>query len=197
MTFVKISLDSMNVVWHTDDVAMEVALPSGFRMDSNDLAGRSYSKVQSFRVPQILVRMLIHGADTPSVWHEALELDADANIDVYSAPTNWPEKAKVQSEFLAAQDSHTGRAMFLYMPEQAGPYDELAPGRGMLDTEFYLPQLRIPKYSSPAYARPFVHRRNTGDTTGHSPNRARPLKLQPESEGEDWISEADRDARLA
>lgn len=118
----------LNIVWRAGDAAVELALPNGFRIDTNDLAGEFYSKVTSFRIPHASLKLLVTSNTTPSVWHEALGFVADSNIDMYSAPYNWREKAKVQSEFLATQDSHTGRAMFLYMPDQSVPYDVLAPG---------------------------------------------------------------------
>ena len=115
-------------MWHTDAAALSISLPRGLRMDSNDLAGQSHSKVQSFRVPQVILKMLLAPEAPETTWLEALELVADVNADIYSAPPNWREKARIQSEFLAAQDSHTGRAIFLYMPDQSIPYDALAPG---------------------------------------------------------------------
>ena len=47
------------------------------------------------------------------------------SLVAHSPPRN---ERWIQSEFLAAQDSHTGRAIFLYMPDQSIPYDALAPG---------------------------------------------------------------------
>ena len=211
VTFVKISLDEFNVVWHAGEAALEIALPSGFRMDTNDLAGQFYSKVSSFRVPEVRVRTLLGSDPRASVWYGAAEFNADFNIDVYSAPANWPEKAKIQSEFLATQDSQTGRAIFLYMPDQTAQYDSLAPGelywiasyllltlftgRGLLDTEFYLTQLRIPKSSS--HVSSSFSRDLTKSPDLPTPSRLYRQNLHSDSEEEEWISEADRDARIA
>lgn len=199
----------LNVVWNAGSVAVELALPRGLRLDTNDLAGQAYSKVTSFRVPSVCLKILLAANEPSGVWHEALECTADANMDIYSAPSNWREKAKIQSEFLAAQDSHTGRAIFLYMPDQSVPYDSLAPGnqthlmmhpffltiitgRGLLDTEFYIPQLRIPK---PTSSTKFTKQ---GPSLSETPNnRGARFRAYPESEEEEWISEVDRDARLA
>ena len=70
----------------------------------------------------------------------------------------------------------------------------------MLDTEFYLPQVRIPK----------PHKKTaTARTKKPEPKAANPeytpsplalprhLVNYSESDGEDYVSEADRDARLA
>ena len=58
-----------------------------------------------------------------------MSVQMDSNIDIYSAPPGWKEKAQAQTEFLVAQDSHTERVMFLYMPDQALPYDAIATGK--------------------------------------------------------------------
>lgn len=121
-------MDAANVIWLADSVALELLLPRGLRIDTNDLAGQSHGKVQSIRVPHAALRMLLANDSSTVAWSEALEFVADANIDMYSAPPGWREKARVQSEFLAEQDSHTGRAIFMYMPDQFIPYDALAPG---------------------------------------------------------------------
>lgn len=128
MTFLKIKLDEVTAVWHTQNVAVEIRLPSGFRMDSNDLAGKLYSKVTSFRVPNASMKFLLSKAVGSSDWHEAADIAFDANIDIYSAPQGWRKRAQAQAEFLAAQDGHTCRAFFLYMPDQSVPKDTLAPG---------------------------------------------------------------------
>lgn len=128
VTFLKIALDEATVVWHADNAAVEVRLPEGFRMDSNDLAGKLYSKVTSFRVPDVSVKFLLAKSPSSVEWHEAANLSCDAHIDIYTAPIGWREKAQAQAEFLAAQDGHTCRALFLYMPDETVPNDTLAPG---------------------------------------------------------------------
>ena len=212
VTFVKVSLDSFNLVWRTDTVAGELSLPSGLRVDTNDLPGQCYSKVQSIRIPQLILRVLLAEDTGSTTWYEASELVADAYIDLYSAPSNWREKAKIKREALAVQDSHTGRAMFMYMPDQSVPHDVLAPGlftfplcrtklkiskgRGYLDTEFYLPQIRIPQARTSASSS--VTRKDSPRPTKLYTHRAvYRVKTQSDSEGEGLVSDADRDARLA
>lgn len=131
VTFLKIKLDEVTAVWHAGGAVAELRLPNGFRMDSNDLAGKLYSKVTSFRVPAASVKLLLSKAIRSSEWHEAADMTLDANIDIYSAPQNWRQKAQAQAEFLAAQDGHTCRALFLYMPDQTIPTDILAPGKSL------------------------------------------------------------------
>ena len=128
MTFLKLCVNHFNLVWHVQNTAVEVALTRGLRLDSNDLAGNLYSKVTSIRVPEVAVKFLLARDVTSRDWYEAMDIALDANIDIYSAPPGWRKKAKAQAEFLAAQDGHTGRAIFLYLPDQTVPNDTLAPG---------------------------------------------------------------------
>ena len=128
MTFLKIKLDEVTAVWQAENGALELRLSHGFRMDSNDLAGKLYSKVTSFRVPNGSIKLLLSKAVASSDWQEAADITFDANIDIYSAPRDWRKKAQAQAEFLAAQDGLTYRAFFLYMPDDTIPKDTLAPG---------------------------------------------------------------------
>ena len=132
VTFLKIVMDEITFVWHADNAAVELRLPHGLRMDSNDLAGKHYSKVTSVRIPDGSMKMLLGKPSAPSEWLEAAEVTFDAFLDNYSAPLGWRERAEAQAQFLAKQDGHTCRAVFLYMPDQTVPNDTLAPGRRFL-----------------------------------------------------------------
>ncbi|THH30793.1 hypothetical protein EUX98_g3395 [Antrodiella citrinella] len=144
VTFLKLCLGSVNIVWNVGNAAVEFALPDGLRIDSNDLAGKTYAKVTSIRLPQATLKTLIVSPSSSSVWYEAMSLTADANLDLYSAPPGWQEKATEQMTFVAKQDSPTLRARFMYMAESRVDHDQLVSGRGLLDNELYLPQIRIP-----------------------------------------------------
>lgn len=128
----KVTIDEANFVWQVENAAAEISLPQGLRLDYNDVAGKSYSKVTSIRVPKASLKILLSKSVEPNEWHEAAAIDLDLNVDLYSAPANWPDKARAQIEFLAAQDSHTGRAMFLYLPDQSLPHDTIATGIRLL-----------------------------------------------------------------
>ena len=128
MTFLKLSVDEVNLVWQVDNAAAELSMPRGLRLDTNDVPGKAYSKVTSIRAPEASLKILLCKAADLNEWHEAMAVEMDMNVDLYSAPKDWPEKAKAQLEFLAAQDSHTGRATFLYMPDQAVPHDTITTG---------------------------------------------------------------------
>ncbi|GJE95456.1 hypothetical protein PsYK624_116400 [Phanerochaete sordida] len=200
VTFLKIALGEVAVIWQADRAALEFRLPNGLRVDNNDLAGKLYSKVTSLRIPDASLKLLLANDAVSNGWHEAGSAELDADIDIYSAPLGWRERAQAQAEFLAAQDGHTCRALFLYMPNQPVPNDTLAPGRGILDTDLYLPQLRIPSSTPAARARQRPWRRATGPANfvaSSAPRAKARLRGVSDSEGEEGISEADRDARLA
>ncbi|KZT11041.1 uncharacterized protein LAESUDRAFT_741340 [Laetiporus sulphureus 93-53] len=194
VTFLKLRLDSINVVWLAPGAAIELFIPDGLRLDSNDLAGKSYRKVISVRLPIATCKILVTSRMSRK-WYEASRLDIDANVDIYSAPTGWQDRARAQTEYVAAQDKLTSRASCFYSARQTpAQYDELLPGRGLLDSDLYLPQLRIPKR---------FRRQRTAATAFNltSPIRsslrpAVPIGLQSESEGDEWSTEADRDARV-
>jgi hypothetical protein len=122
-------VDQANLVWHVDNAAAELSLPRGMRLDLNDVAGKFYKSVTSIRIPQIMLKLLITRAISVNEWHEAMDMQLDFNVDIYSAPDGWQEKAQAQAKFLAAQDSHTERVRFLYMPDQSLPFDTTATGK--------------------------------------------------------------------
>ncbi|OSD07084.1 hypothetical protein PYCCODRAFT_793525 [Trametes coccinea BRFM310] len=148
VTFLKVQVDRINVVWLVGDAAAELTLPSGLRLDRNDLAGKSFSQVTSLRLPEGTVKLLLSSKQDRSRWIEAADARVDVDLDVYSAPPGWREAAKRQTDFVAAEDAPTGRARILYMQEEdSAEASLLRPGRGALDNDFYLPQIRVPRLS--------------------------------------------------
>ncbi|RDX54978.1 hypothetical protein OH76DRAFT_1397305 [Lentinus brumalis] len=146
VTFLKVNVDTVNVVWAVGNAAAELALPSGLRLDMNDLAGKTFRKVTGIRLPRCAVKLLLASKQDSARWIEAADVRFDVDIDIYSAPPGWEESARLQAAFLAQQDALTGRARILYLPEDPSmPSQRIRPGRGILDNDFYLPQIRIPK----------------------------------------------------
>ncbi|KAI0633565.1 hypothetical protein C8Q77DRAFT_1157760 [Trametes polyzona] len=148
VTFLKVQIDSVNMIWLADGAAAELALPAGLRLDMNDLAGKSYRKVTSVRVPEGAAKLLLASKQDRARWIEAADAQLSIDLDIYSAPPGWRESAQKQTNFIAEQDRITGRAKILYVEEE-DPADSstLRPGRGALDNDFYLPQIRIPRMS--------------------------------------------------
>ncbi|KAI8993910.1 hypothetical protein BD414DRAFT_436222, partial [Trametes punicea] len=148
VTFLKVQLHTINLVWLVGEAAAELCLPKGLRFDTNDLAGQSFSRVTSLRLPEGTVRLLLSSKQDRSKWIEGAVVRLDVDLDIYSAPPGWRTAARRQADFVAEQDAPTGRAKILYTHEEAATESStLRPGRGALDNDFYLPQIRIPRIS--------------------------------------------------
>ncbi|KZT72059.1 hypothetical protein DAEQUDRAFT_664662 [Daedalea quercina L-15889] len=194
LTFLKVSLGSAVLVWLAMDCALELAFPVGVRFDTNDLAGQSYMKVMSVRAPIGSLRALSMTREHSKDWHDTAGLTFDVNLDVYSAPSGWQEKARNQTAFVNNQDSLTGRAIrhvfaILLLHNSRS-------GRGILDSDMYLPQLRVPYHGAQERAK------STKQAPTNSSGLRRPQSVAQsnhfsESEGDEGTSEAIRDARLA
>lgn len=129
MTFLKVQIDTVNAVWSVDGAAVEFTLPKGFRLDSNDLAGKTFRKVTGIRLPEATARLLLASKQDRAQWLEAADVHFDVDVDIYSSPPGWWESAQLQIEFVAAQDAITGRAKVLYTPEDpSDPPQRLRPG---------------------------------------------------------------------
>ena len=129
MTFLKVNVDTVNVVWSVGNAAAELTLPNGLRIDMNDLAGKTFRKVTGVRIPRCAVKLLLASKQDRARWIEAADARFDVDIDIYSAPPGWEESARLQTEFLAQQDALTGRAKILYtLEDPAMPSQRLRPG---------------------------------------------------------------------
>ena len=125
----KVTIDSVNAVWNVGNAAAELSLPSGLRIDTNDLAGKTFRKVTGIRVPKGTVKLLLASKQDRPRWLETADAQLDVDIDIYSTPPGWQESARRQTEFIAAQDALTGRAKILYTPEDPmNPSHRLRPG---------------------------------------------------------------------
>ena len=117
VTFLKVRIDSVNVVWNVGNAAAELALPGGLRIDMNDLAGKTFRKVTGVRLPESIVKLLLASRQDRTRWIEAADARFDADIDIYSSPPGWQDSAQLQTEFIAKQDADTRRAKILYTLE--------------------------------------------------------------------------------
>ncbi len=129
MTFLKVQVDSVNAMWSVEGAVVEFTLPKGLRLDSNDTAGKTFRKVTGIRLPEATAKLLLASKQDRTRWLEAADAHFDADIDIYSSPPGWRESARLQTEFVAAQDTLTGRAKILYTPEDpSNPLQRLRPG---------------------------------------------------------------------
>lgn len=134
VTFIKLTVDQVHIVWQVDRAAVEIALPNGIRYCSNDVPGKLHRKSSSVCMPQVYFKMLLASRNRPDTWYEAATAELDANLDIYSAPDGWQEHASAQRAFVAAQDMLTNRVGFLYNPE--AEFSKNSKGSGMLHVVF-------------------------------------------------------------
>lgn len=210
VTFLKLSLDALDLTWKAGHAAIALSLDQGLKVESNDLAGQFHRKVTSLRLPHASVKVLLTAPSGHQPWLEAAELDMDVYFDIYSSPDGWKDTARAQADFIRVQDAPTNRAKRMFRsfnssdPVDLGTIDIYCPvsgdlltriqGQGSHKTGLYLPQPmltnvgkeRIERLSSNADVR-----------TSTKPRHWSNLPHLSESDGEEGVSEADRDARLA
>ncbi|KAG6849567.1 hypothetical protein H0H93_007348 [Arthromyces matolae] len=190
VTFVKVSLGSLNVVWKAGLAAFVIGLRQGLRLDSNDLGGRFHRKSTSVKIPEITLKVLLASALYENRWLEAGHVSADAYLDVYSASPDFQKIAQAQASFIAEQDDLTGRARrmvaSLRSQKTLGYSKPVSHVNGVYLTQPKLPEQRRIVGTIPAAAR----------TESTQVSHMNPLHLS-DSDAEEGVSEADRDARLA
>ncbi|KAF8577934.1 hypothetical protein K439DRAFT_1363574, partial [Ramaria rubella] len=183
VTFLKVNVELVDVMWSTDCARIQLYVPQGVQFDHSDLAGNSYKTVTEIRVPQTIVRALVRSKTHQESWLEAASITFDVGIDLYSAPRDWRQAAKAQADFIAAQDALTHRAQFLY-EKPPEPYRN----------SMFLPKQTFPN----SYSHRKSRRRQATDTGRKLRTRPNIASLRVfDSDEDERISEADRDARLA
>jgi hypothetical protein len=115
VTFLKVAIDGLDLVWNTGGAALHFCASRGVRIDFNDLAGKAYKKVNSIRLRQGTFKLLLASGSNQSSWLEAAHVEVDCCIDLYRAPKGWQEAARKQAKFVVEQDASTGRAKQLIM----------------------------------------------------------------------------------
>lgn len=115
VTLLKVSVDGLDLVWKASGAALQFCAPRGVRIDFNDLAGKTYKKVNSIRLRQGFLKLLLASGPNQSSWLEAAHAEVDCCIDLYGAPRGWQEAAQSQAKFVVEQDAPTGRAKQLIM----------------------------------------------------------------------------------
>lgn len=115
VTVLKVSVDGLDLVWKAGGAALYFCVPKGVRIDFNDLAGKTYKKVNSIKLRQGTLKLLLASGQNQSSWLEAAHVEFDCCIDLYRAPKGWQEGAQNQAKFFVEQDAPTGRAKQLIM----------------------------------------------------------------------------------
>jgi hypothetical protein len=110
VTFYKIAVKTFEASWKAGQAALLVRIPKGIKLDRNDLGTNLYKRVTSLHLPGVSVKILLTGSRRPKAWLEAAEISSEAYIDIYSSPYNHQALTRAQLAFIEEQDSLTGRA---------------------------------------------------------------------------------------
>jgi len=115
VTLLKVTVDGLDLVWKAGGAVLHFCVSKGIRIDFNDLAGKTYKKVNSIRLRQGTLKLLLASGPNQSSWLEAAHVEFGCCIDLYRAPKGWQEAAQNQAQFFVGQDAPTGRAKELIM----------------------------------------------------------------------------------
>lgn len=115
VTLLKVTVDGLDLVWKAGGAALHFCVSRGIRIDFNDLAGKTYKKVNSIRLRQGTLKLLLASGPNQSSWLEAVHVEFGCCVDLYRAPKGWQEAAQNQAQFFVEQDAPTGRAKQLIM----------------------------------------------------------------------------------
>ncbi|KAG6841879.1 hypothetical protein C0991_005609 [Blastosporella zonata] len=189
VTFVKFSLKTFDMTWRAANAALVIDLPRGIKTDSNDLGGRYHRKATSLKVAEIYVKLLLTSFLHKNRWLEALSFSADAYVDIYSAPRGYREMAQAQISYIEEQDRLTGRARRMAASLGSQSTTEY-PKTVAHQNGLYLPHPLLPEQR-------LGGRPNLVRTRTEVRKSWRSVTQLSDSDAEEGISEADRDARLA
>ncbi|KAG0707320.1 hypothetical protein DFH29DRAFT_995117 [Suillus ampliporus] len=200
VTFIRFSTGHVNATWSAGATAVNLSIPSGFSVHTNDLEGQFCGKLTSVRLPLASLKILLSSNDSKTTWCEAADLSTDINLDIYKSPKT---RDLSQMDFIEGQDELTCRAQYLLDEVERARRASVPDNRQSLQRSrsghhrngLYLPPPRLPRFRR---AKP--HPPTPLTSVPHSKSSATwwpRLSQLSESDGEENISEAERDARLA
>ncbi|KAG1839020.1 hypothetical protein DFJ58DRAFT_813100 [Suillus subalutaceus] len=200
VTFIRFSTSHVDATWSAGATAVNLSIPSGFSVHTNDLEGQFCGKLTSVRLPLVSLKILLSSRDSKTSWCEAADLSTDINLDVYRSPK---VRNLSQMDFMKEQDELTHRAQHLLDEVERARKASLSDNRQSLQRTrsshhrngLYLPPPRLPHFCrvKPHPPAPLTSVAPSKSTAAWWPQ----LSHLSESDGEENISEADRDARLA
>lgn len=199
VTYLKLSLKALNFTCVAGAAAVDLDVPQGVTVHTNDLQGQLCGKTLGLRLPLACVKGLVTSDTSRKSWSEAASLDFDITLDSFTCPKS---EHNPQSTFLHEQDLLTQRAQHLLdqltearanfgnKPHASGRSGRHHPPHRVHRNDLYLPPLVLPRFSR-------VQNSSGRRQQQHASPLLRWSQLShlSESDGEN-ISEADRDARL-
>ncbi|KAH6910365.1 hypothetical protein BKA70DRAFT_1272889, partial [Coprinopsis sp. MPI-PUGE-AT-0042] len=176
----RVTVASAELTWQTPTAALVISLERGVKFDSNDLAAERYRKVMSVQIPRINVKVLVTSSPEGTSWLEAGDVVADASLDIYDAPKDYEALNKAQTEYVEEQDRVTKRlwAIVSQLRSRGHKHNGTAYYRGGM---FHADLCYSP--GSTGVQASVQHKDGLGRLS--------------DSDGDDALSEADRDAYVA
>ncbi|KAG2364907.1 hypothetical protein BDR07DRAFT_1557955 [Suillus spraguei] len=200
VTFIRFSTNHVDVTWSAGATAVNLSIPSGFNVHTNDLEGQFCGRLTSIRLPLASLKILLSSRDSKTSWCEAADLSTDINLDIYKSPK---VRNLSQMDFMKGQDELTNRVQHLLDEVERARKASLPNNmRSLQRTHFshHRNGLHLPLPRLPHFCRLNPHPPAPSTSIAHSKSTAAwwpRLSHLSESDGEENISEADRDARLA
>ncbi|KAF8554692.1 hypothetical protein OG21DRAFT_1508579 [Imleria badia] len=200
LTYVKLSLRALNATCLAGATAVDLDVPKGLTLHTNDLQGQVCGRFLSLRLPLTSLKALVALDTSRKSWSEAAAMDFDIALDWFTCPKT---NHNPQGTFLHEQDHLTKRAQYLLSqlaearvsfgdrPHASGRSGRRRPPHRVHRNDLYLPPLVLPRFS-----RAHNSQQLQQDPSPSPLPRWSQLSHLSESDGEN-ISEADRDARLA
>ena len=201
VTYLKLSLKALNTTCIAGAAAVDLDMPQGLVLHTNDLQGQLCGRLLSLRLPLVAVKGLVTSDTSRKSWSEAVALDFDIALDSFTSPKT---SDNPQSAFLHEQDVLTQRGQYLLgqltearinfgrKPHAADRNGQRRPSHRVHRNDLYLPPLVLPQFRR-------VQKANVQQQQQQQPSPAlrwSRLSHMSESDGEN-VSEVERDARLA
>ncbi|KAJ3575090.1 hypothetical protein NP233_g1335 [Leucocoprinus birnbaumii] len=187
ITFYKLNVKSLETVLRANGTALQVLCKFGVRLDSNDVGGVNYSKLTGLRIPHIGAKVLLNASVERDAWLEAVDITSDLYIDIYAAPKGFKDHIERQRTFVSEQDRLTDRV--------ARMLSRMEGTRKLHKNGVYLPQPQLPNPRRPR-VRIIQPQPRKPTLPPHLRRGSAPGNIS-DSDAEELVSEADRDARLA
>ena len=86
-----------------------ISLSQGVRVDTNDLGGSYHRRVTSFRIPEVVGKVLLAASTERNRWLEAAEMVTDVFVDIYASPRGYRDMSNTQIAYVEEQDRLTRR----------------------------------------------------------------------------------------
>ncbi|PPQ63980.1 hypothetical protein CVT24_009409 [Panaeolus cyanescens] len=198
VTFYKVAVQELTLTLKSGSAAVVVRLARGLKIDLNDLGTQLYSKITSLKVPSISVHTLLTSPAGRNVWLEALYIHSSIYVDIYSVPHDHCLTTRAQRIFIEEQDRPTMRAQQIFDALNSGSTSGSGSGLDHHKAGLFLPQPIVPKPTTRLIP-PTIPAVRQHTSQSHNPFlwRLSSTHHMSDSEGEERVSEADRDARLA